>query len=458
MAYIYDESWTEEEIFARAEELEGMKLGDLDKSGWLNDGRNKGRVGNMIQQDFFGIAPNSDKNPDFIYHGIELKATPVLKHKSKGFSSKERLVLSMINYEKDHSTKYLNSDIFKKTKSMLLVFYLHEENKKIEDFEIIKTTRFILPEEDNIIVEQDYISIINKILAGEAHLISESQQDILGACRKGSGKEGDLKDQPFSKIKAKSRAYSYKVGYMSSFVRRLLVPDKVDNIKDVSESSLEEYVFKVLNRNIGRKYSEICKEVGFTSTSKSKLFSVITYLFGLNGKNINQTQQFLKAGLSIKTVTNRISRANNQDMSFPNIDYGELYYDEFEDSTWYGNFAETSYIFVLWDEIGNNDYILKKAIKWNADELILDDLESLYLSVSKILRENELMISKSINENSREKWIDNLPGRKGDNEYFQIRPKGTRDSNTVVLPNGMKMRKQSLFLNKEYIRSLFDLD
>ena len=41
---------------------------------------------------------NNDDSPDFIDEGIELKLTPVKKNNDETFSSKERLVLNMLNY------------------------------------------------------------------------------------------------------------------------------------------------------------------------------------------------------------------------------------------------------------------------------------------------------------------------------------------------------------------------
>src|SRR5699024_1189133 len=153
--------------------------------------KDKGSIGNMIQSDFFGIPANSIKGADFEHHNIELKVTPILKKKRAGYSSKERLVLGMINYMKDYKIPFEKSIVNKKARSMLLIFYLHEENKPVEEFKIIKTVRFQLPLIDEPQVRQDYKAIVDKILSGKAHEISERQQKILGACTKGQGKGKD---------------------------------------------------------------------------------------------------------------------------------------------------------------------------------------------------------------------------------------------------------------------------
>ncbi|MGQ7158200.1 MutH/Sau3AI family endonuclease, partial [Escherichia coli] len=72
---------------------------------------------------------NSIKGADFEYHHIELKVTPILKKVKAGYSSKERLVLGMINYMEDYKIPFEESIVNKKAQNMLLVFYLHEENE-----------------------------------------------------------------------------------------------------------------------------------------------------------------------------------------------------------------------------------------------------------------------------------------------------------------------------------------
>ncbi|WP_277620088.1 MutH/Sau3AI family endonuclease [Listeria riparia] len=84
MTYVYSKDWTKEQIFDAANELVGKKLGEIDKTNWLEKRADKGRIGNMIQSDFFGIPANSIKGSDFVHHDIELKVTPVLKNKKNG--------------------------------------------------------------------------------------------------------------------------------------------------------------------------------------------------------------------------------------------------------------------------------------------------------------------------------------------------------------------------------------
>lgn len=457
MSYVYSKSWTEQKIFDLAEELVGNRLGDLDKSGWLKRKKDKGSIGNMIQSDFFGIPANSNKSADFEHHHIELKVTPVLRKKRAGYSAKERLVLGMINYCEDYLIPFEESIVNKKTKNMLLIFYLHEENKPVEEFKIIKTARFQLPKSDEPQVRLDYQTIIDKIQQGKAHEISEKQQKIMGACTKGQGKGKDLVKQRFSIEKAKSRAYSYKVGYMSAYFRNLVEGEKVEHIHIPQQKSFFNTVTETLDKYVGKTDQEIQFDLRKKVSGKSRLFNLIGFMFGAKGENLNHTEEFLKEGYVVKTVQNRLHTKDNQDMAFPNIDFTEIANDEFEESTWYGWFAETKYILIVWDEYEKNKNKFLDYTIWTPDDKLIAIASELYYQIKEMLNTDSIRVKITQTKENKKRWSDNLPGRKADYPPFQIRPKGSGNSVFVTLPSGLVLKKKGLYINKEYIREIVKL-
>lgn len=458
MSYLYSESWTEQQIFDVAEELVGKKLGDLDKSGWLKKKKDKGNIGNMIQSDFFGIPANSIKGADFEHHHIELKVTPILKKVKAGYSSKERLVLGMINYMEDYQIPFEESIVNKKAQNMLLIFYLHEENKPVEEFRIIKTARFQLPKSDEAQVRLDYQAIVDNIQQGKAHEISEKQQKIMGACTKGQGKGKDWVDQPCSTEQAKSRAYSYKVGYMSAYFRNLMTPEQVEHIHILPQKSFLDTVTATLDKYVGKTDEEIQFELQKEVNGKSSIFNLIGFMFGTKGDNLNHTEEFLKEGYAIKTVRNRIAIGNNRDMSFPNIDFTEIANDEFEESTWYGWFAETKYILTVWDEYEEGKNRFKGYTIWIPDDALIKQASEFYYQIKNMLNTNSVRVEIDETVGKHGRWSDNLPGGKLDYPPFQIRPKGSGESVFVTLPHGLKIKKKALYINKEYIRKIVGLN
>ena len=454
--YLYSEDWSISDILEASEKLEGKSLGELDQSDWLQNGGNKGRIGNMIQSDYFGIPANSDRGADFNYHGIELKVTPVKKaKKGKLYSSKERLVLGMINYMNDYEIDFKDSLPNKKTKSMLLIFYLHEENTQVNEFKILKSVLFNLPEEDKGIVKTDYEQITSMIKSGRAHEITEKDQKYLGACTKGQGKGKDLVKQPFSDKDAKSRAYSYKVGYMSSYFRKLMTPEEITHILVPQKKSFEETITSTLDKYIDKEDVEITKETGCKTSRKSKSyhFDVMSSMFQTNGKNVNQTEEFTKEGYAIKTVRNRFDKSKNQDMSFPNLDFTELSYDDFEESSWYSMLAETKYVLAIWDEFEEGSYRFVGYKIWKPNQELIHQAEKLFNHIQEMLQNDKVEVYNE-GKTRHQTWRDNLP-KKGEFSPFQVRPKGNGESVIVTIPmTGKEIKKKALFIDKEYIQAI----
>ena len=60
--------------------------------------RNKGNLGQIIEEKFFHYECNSDSRADFYEAGVELKVTPYKINQNGSLSAKERLILTMIDY------------------------------------------------------------------------------------------------------------------------------------------------------------------------------------------------------------------------------------------------------------------------------------------------------------------------------------------------------------------------
>src|SRR3989344_5479736 len=127
---------TKEELMERAGWLRGKTLEAVDKAIKENDEDSsvltKGSVGHGIEKGFFGIKKNSDANPDIEHLGIEIKTCPLKYNKDKTkLSIKEPLSLNIINYIEEISHQNLKeSSLYKKNKTILFIFYIHDNDKK----------------------------------------------------------------------------------------------------------------------------------------------------------------------------------------------------------------------------------------------------------------------------------------------------------------------------------------
>ena len=213
---------TKAEVLARGQEAVGKTLGEIDKTGRIATG--KGAIGTVVEESWFGYKPNSNPAPDFEEAGVELKVTPY-RQTPRGIQAKERLVCDMLNYDEEYYKTFETSAFWMKCACMLLMSYEHRDGVPKVNFTIDKAVLFQFPDEDLEVIRNDWKILIDKIKAGQAHLISEGDTMYLAACPKGRNSQ-DTRSQPFSPIPAMKRAYSLKSSYMTQILRRYIFGDE----------------------------------------------------------------------------------------------------------------------------------------------------------------------------------------------------------------------------------------
>ena len=82
--------------------------------------RNKGNLGQIIEEKFFHYACNNDARPDFHEAGVELKVTPYKVGTNGKLSAKERLILTMIDYFSVVNEEFETSHMWNKAR---LIFH-----------------------------------------------------------------------------------------------------------------------------------------------------------------------------------------------------------------------------------------------------------------------------------------------------------------------------------------------
>ena len=447
------------ELKDRASSIIGIPFHKIDETGRLTTG--KGAVGTMIEESWFGQKPHSDDKPDFADFGIELKATPYLVN--KGYKSKERLVCNMINYMKEHENNtFEESSFYKKCNSILMMFYEHKENKTKDTFfvshvkfmtlsQMMKTENlffYLLPQEDIEMMRQDWKVISSKIKNGEAHLISEGDTNYLGACTKASDSKKRVK-QPFSLEPAKPRAFSIKQSYMTyvlnNYVMGQLTHEKlVHNIEELKEKNFEEIVTDKISPFYGRTDVEIAQELGISTKDKGFRNKIIAKILDIKG-NVNDSEEFQKANITLKAI--RVEKSGNikESMSFPTIDFHKMMNDEWEDSEFYNCIGTSKFMFAIFNKDGAN-YRLKEVKFWN---MPVEDIDE-----AKIVWEHtkELIINDKAIIGGRHGFsVENFP-KSSENEVSHVRPHDANLSKgRITLPNGTKIANYCFWLNRKYL-------
>lgn len=439
---------TKIEILERAKQLIGIQFKDIDTKGILSSG--KGAVGNLIQECWFNIPVNSDPRPDFIDAGIELKAHPFHYNKKGEVIAKERLVCDIINYMEEYNKTFETSSFYLKCHDMLLLPYEDKINISKEYFSVAKAVLFSFPEEDLKIIRDDWAKIISKIKAGIAEQISEGDTLYLGACTKGAN-ANSLRKQPFSSVLAKQRAYCLKTSYMTYILQNYIFGN-IQNERIISDISLlqdktfEQYVVEKIDKYKNYSVDELCDcfNIDKRKTIKNKE-SILA--FNILGVKSNKAEEFIKAGINVKTIRLNNNNTITESMSFRTFKFKEIVDQKWEDSDLQNYFSETRFLFVVYKQDENGVLRLKGCQFWN---MPYNDLE---VEMKQVWEKTKQVISDGSSfRKIHNKNTSDLPKLR-DNKVGHVRPHARNSNDVDELPNGKLFPKQCFWLNNYYIFS-----
>lgn len=474
------EPYTKEKLVLMAEKLISLKItfGQLDKDKkYLKDG-NKGDLGQLVEDCWFGQKPHSDPEPDFKEAGIELKVSPYYETKN-GVSAKERLVCDIINYKNESLSNktFFESSFWHKCRNILLLSYKHDKKGGKEDtnIDIQKKDLFVdkfaliegYPEEDLLIIQQDWEIIISKIRAGKAHEISEGDTKYLGACTKGDTAAKSLVKQPFNDdILAKQRAYSLKTTYMTKLLRKYIFGEEesehvITDISQLKSDSFENIIIKRIMRYQGWTEEEIAETSGVNTKAKQHYACMTNYMIGL-GKTPRKCEEFESANIQVKSLHVKSNGSIKESISFPYFRFKDLITQEWETSDLYNEVVSARFLFVIYkiDELGVTR--LEAAKFWN---MPIQDTEEVHKVWSKTIEEVKKGAGlQKVNKGEKEIVTNTLPGLSF-NRVAHVRPHTNRSAyklkdGTIIgnlrkdgdeLPNGEWMTKQCFWLNAKYV-------
>lgn len=453
----YNRGLTKEEIEKISEEVVGKTFGELGDFKYnLDDFNYKGGMGVLMEENVFQYEANSDANPDFYEAKIELKVTPVKKNKNGTYSAKERLVLNIINYMEEYKNTFETSSFWHKNENLNLMFYLWEEGVPRSDYKIIKHLLYTYPEEDLLIIKQDWEVIVNKIRNGLAHEISEADTLYLGACTKGTNKES-VREQPFSEILAKQRAYCLKTSYMTNLVRTKVMDEYTESLisaEELHNKTFEESLYDKIKSFIGKSKTELIKKFGLNPKSKDVIERIFAKMLGIKGK-VNDTDEFQKANITCKTIRVNEDNTITESMSFPAFKYKEIIQEEWDTSTLRNIFSENKYLFVIFKE-KNNEFYFPGIKLWNMPLSILDnEVKSVWDKTVEVIKSGNIV--KSVGKTRK----TNFPGMK-ENNVAHVRPHGRNSKDVFELPVADKLTgckvytKHCFWLNNKYLEKILN--
>lgn len=419
-------------------------------------GRTRGSLGNVVESYYFDIHPESDGSPDFKEAGVELKTTPVKKNVNGTYTAKERLVLGMIDYIAEAERDFHSSTYFKKNAKLMLLSYLHEDNKTIGDvrFLLAKLYEFDkLPPEDQKIIREDWEKINAKIKVGLAHELSEGDTLYLGACTK-SATSANRRAQVNGPT-AKPRAFSYKPSYMNQLLKRELgTTEDVERLlseRELTEDkTFEQQVIERFNPYIGKTVTEIARmvDVELKDKQKDKFATLARAMMGVKKGKI---EEFEAAGVTMKTIQLKADGTPKEAMSFPTFKYTEIVNETWDGDEEEGEVRaefqkqlESRFLFIVYrceDKCGPEEArILDKAFFWTMPTEDLNEAQRVWIETVQRINNGQ---------------AENLP-KSSESPVAHVRPHAKNAEDTYETPQGKQVTKKCFWLNTAYIKRITD--
>lgn len=439
-----------------AKQLKGKTLREVCNSDILKHKYSgKGTFGQVLEKFYFGYQPNSKTEADFFEAGMELKSTPLKRLKNGEYRSKERLVLNIINYLEVVNQQFETSDFWKKNATLLLIFYLHQANCDLLDYVIKLVDSWKYPTTDLEIIKKDWHLIKQKIEDGKAHELSEGDTFYLGACTKGAN-ASSTRNQPFSNVPAKQRAFSLKQGYVNHIIASIsteaigIYGKLIPSVAVAKRKTIEEIVISKFKPYYNKTVKQILKKTGvkINTTAKSFYANLTKAILGIELDK--EIEEFDKAEIIVKTVRLKENNLPKEDISFSTFKYQEIINEEWDESN-FKDILEHKFLFVFF-QFENAELVLRKVKFWNMPYADILEAEKVWEQTKTIIQKGKIV--REVKNGIR---YTNFPN-KTFNPVSHVRPHATNAADTYPLPTKDKLTKAKeytkhcFWLNNTYVR------
>ena len=452
-----------DELLNQLDTAVGRKFYELDINHRLDRNSNKGVLGQIVEEGVFHYPINSRPEADFANLGIELKTLGVLRNK-RDISAKERLPLNTFNYDKVAEQEFEDSDVWHKCEKMLLALYEYIEGIPYGDMRLIKGLLHEFEPSDLAIIQNDYRILQEKIRNGFAADISESDTNYLAACTAGGG-HGQTTSTIYSNVPVKPRKFSLKTNYMTTFVRKHLTKVELEHIvaaAELMDHSLEEVIISRLNRYVGISEYELTGLMDREFDSKDRFERYVAFMLGAKGK-VNNSDEFQKANITLKTIRVEEDGSIEQNMSFPAFSFIDIVNEEWEESSFRDMMINQKFLFVIFRNVGGQ-YVFDKAKFWSIPEYILDtEGRAVFEELKDVLISGNIVRGFQTLSSGKTIRLNNFP-KSSTNGYFHIRPHGQDSTDTNPLPvpdrltGAVEFTKQCFWLHRDYVLDVINED
>jgi DNA mismatch repair protein MutH len=423
------------ELERRAYDLIGRSLGEVvdvphDEQQTV---RTKGYVGAHVER-YFGVAANSDAGPDLPHLGVELKAVPMRRLRSRDeLRAKERTFITQINYRTVARQQLEGSPLDTKSRRTLYVFYEWERDRATAATPVLATFLHDRDEAAEDMIRTAHEHVQASVRAGEAHLLSEADTPGVGPATKGGG--GVLVDQPYSDEPARPRAFAWRAAYTSEIYRSLGsapvdVPGGFDHL--LAEAHRQ------LSRHRGLTVAELrdLYQPTWSDGAKGLTGAVARRMLG-SSSPANEPPEYRRYGLLVRAVRVRPRDGRPwESASFPAVSYEDVVEEPWESSPLVEHLRSILLVVFLDATKTVPSASLDRVHLWRPSEADIATMATEYAHFRRCIARSRPEDAPSEEET----------------EILHLRPHGRDGSDLVPLPDGRLFRRSSFWLNKSYLQ------
>ena len=217
--------------------------------------------------------------------------------------------------------------------------------------------------------------------------------------------------------------------------------------KALRRHSFEDIILMRFKSYLHKNYLSVAKKVGVNISNNPKnKFAMIANAIAASERcaNVNRSEEFVKAGLTMKTIRIQASGNIKEAMSFENIDYIEVAEcEDWFDSRLYELYS-SRFMFVVFKEKnqGREDYILDDVFFWTMPQEDLDWAETYW---------NHIRNNILVGHISEQYWW-----KASNKKKFHVRPKAQKATDLAPTPDGRGAKKYCYWFNNDYVRNIID--
>lgn len=460
---------TIDELLQQADAHIHIPFGELDKTGRVITLKNKGALGQIVEEAIFEIKINSRPEPDIENLKVELKTTPFKRNKNGTISAKERTVLCIIDYNKENLNDFYKTHMWYKCSQILFLFYDGtKDSRKPSEYFIEKNFFFQWIQEDMPTILDDYHTIVQKIKDGKAETLSESDGNYLSTCTKGQGHGKDLRTQPFSDVLCKQRAWELKSSYITYLLNNYVFnqSDVERIIKQQSKKSFRQIIIEKLNPYIGMSKDELFNQFHISTKAKQGTNLLIREILGLRN-DIDKTAEFQKANMNLRVIHIKYNGMPKEDNPFRCYSFKGIVQEDWESSQVKTEICDKRFMFVFFraSDKTNKNYKLDKIVFWGFPESLIPEAKRVWKETRKIIKDGvHLTVEQdgSVSTSFPTSKINKILFTKihAQNSYYEIEKgkfvgKG-KLSDTDQLPDGRHITKHSFWFPKKFIKEIYN--